>query len=189
MQTRLPGARATANLGLEAERGGYLDVTMESGGARYRFFLPDDEACRSVLAGDGSVTYANTGIFGRLQADEAICDPVGILSLAEWRDRRPHHRSAAVIPRDQAQLRERVYGDDDVVLVRGRFRLAVQVGLMGGEDMIAVLPKAAECEGLPVPGVASMDFRPAGPQAFSLLNDGQLCPVIGFVLPESSPAP
>jgi len=189
MQTRLPGARAAANLSLEAERGEYLDVTMESGGTRYRFFLPDNAACRSLFAGARAVTYANTGIFGHLQADADACDPIGILSLREWRNRRPHRGSAAVIPRDQAQLRRRIYVDDEVTLIRGRFRLAVQLGLMGGEDIIAVLPNAAECEGLTVPGTASMEFRPAGAKAFSLVNAKQLCPVIGFVLPDSSPAP
>jgi hypothetical protein len=187
MRTGLPGAQAAANLGFEAERGEYLDVVVESGGTRYRFFLPNDAACRSLFASERAVTYANTGSFGRLQADETICDPIGVLSLPEWRNRRPHRQSAAVIPRDQAQLRERIYVDEEVALIRGRFRLAVQVGLMGGEDMIAVVPNSAECEGLAIPGIASMEFRPAGARAFSLVNAGQLCPVIGFVLPASAP--
>jgi hypothetical protein len=189
MQTGLPGASANAALELVAERGDMLDVVMTSGGMRYRFLLPDDETCRSLFAGEPRVTYSNTGSFGTLHAGESSCAPVGILSLAEWRDRRPRNPRDAVIPRSQAQLRERVYLDEDVVFIRGRFLLASQVGFLGGGDCIAVIPNVPECQGLTVPGIASMEFRAAGKRPFSLINSDRLCPVIGFAQPPPTPAP
>jgi hypothetical protein len=189
IRSGLPGASAAATLEFVAERGDMLDVVMRSGGFRYRFLLPDDAACRSLFTNEQAVTYANTGSLGTLQAGEATCDPVGILSLPEWRDRRPRSRNTSVIPRSQAQLRERVYLDEEVAFIRGRFLLASEIGFSGGGDAIAVIPNSPECQGLTVPGVASMEFRPAGKRAYSLINGGQLCPVIGFARPPPTPAP
>jgi hypothetical protein len=181
MQTGLPAGRASASLSLEKERGDYLDVVMESGGFRYRFFLPNDEECRSVAFGEQAVTYANVGSFGQLQAGDAACDPIGILSLAAWRDRGPRRRTSAVIPRSRAELRQVVYADEDLTLVRGRFLLAREVGFLGGEDLIAVIPNVEKCRGLAESKQASMEFRQAGKQPYTLVNGKQLCPVIGFV--------
>jgi hypothetical protein len=180
MQTGLPGARAAASLTPATKRGDYLDVTMESGGFRYRFFLPADDACRAVVGGD-AVTYANVGPFGRLQAGDTVCDPIGILSLAAWRDRGPRPRADSVIPRSRAALLERVYADQDLSLVRGRFLLAGAIGFAGSADSIAVIPNVAECRDLEVPGSASMEFRQVGKRPYSLIDRNQLCPVIGFV--------
>jgi len=180
MQTGLPGARAGASLTPATQRGDYLDVTLASGGFRYRFFLPANDACRAVAASE-AVTYANVGPFGRLQAGDTACDPIGILSLAAWRDRGPRPRTQSVIPRSRAALQERVYADDNLTLIRGRFLLASAIGFAGGADSIAVLPNAAECQGIVVPGSASMEFRQIGNQPFSLINGNQRCPVIGFV--------
>lgn len=189
MQSGLPGASATATLNFVAERGDMLDIVMKSGGFRYRFLVPDDEACRALFEGEPYVTYSNSGSFGTLHAGEASCAPVGILSLAEWRDRRPRSRMTAIIPRSQAQLRERVYLDEEVVFVRGRFLLAGEIGFGGGGDCIAIIPNSPECEGLTVPGIASMEFRSAGKRPFSLLNGNRLCPVIGFAQPPPTPSP
>lgn len=189
MQTGLPGARAAASLALAGERGDYLDVVMASGGLRYRFFLPNDDACRALFADELAVTYAHTGPFGRLQAGETTCDPIGILSLAEWRDRRSRPITRSPVPRSRAELRERVYVDEELALIRGRYLLAGAIGFTGGGDAIAVVPNVAECRSLPVPGTATMEFRPAGKQAYSLINSGQLCPILGFVKPPAHPAP
>jgi len=189
MQTGLPGARAGASLELISERGDYLDVMMASGGFRYRFFLPGDDACRSLFAGGQALTYANVGPLGRLQAGETACDPIGILSLREWRNRRPRRRTPSVIPRSPAELREWVYVDEDLSLIRGRFLLASEIGFAGGGDSIAVIPNITECRSLAVPGTVSMEFRQAGKQAYTLINGRQLCPVLGFVKPPPTPAP
>lgn len=187
MQTGLPGARAAAELSLVKERGDYLDVRMESGGFSYRFFLPADEACRAMLVDGQAVTYANVGPFGRLQAGDTVCDPVGVLSLAAWRDRGPRRSRSEVIPRSRADLDERIYVDDDLTLVRGRYRLAGLIGFVGGADSIAVIPSVPECRDLAIPGTASMEFRDVGEKPYVLVEGGRLCPVIGFVQPPPNP--
>jgi hypothetical protein len=184
----LPGARASANLELLAERGDYLDVMAETGRRKTRYFLPDDAACRSLFKSEVPVTFSNDGVFGRFEADGESCAPVGVLSLTELRDRRPRPRNASIIPRARADLRERTYADEQLVLIRGRFTLASQVGITGGGDLIAVLPNSPECQGLSIPSSVSMEFRPAGPQAFTILNGDVRCAVQGFVQPPAGPA-
>jgi len=84
-------------------------------------------------------------------------------------------------------LRERVYVDEDLALIRGRFPLASQIEITGSSDLIAVIPRTPECEGLQVPGDSSMEFRPAGRRPFTLINGRQLCPLQGFVLVPPNP--
>jgi len=188
VQSGIPGARATAEVELNAERGDWLDVTSRAGGRENRFFVPNNEACRSVFAGKQAVSYSNSGgRFGSFQSGDQSCDPVGVLSLVQWRDRRPRRHSASVIPRSRAALRERVYADKDLTLIRGRFPLASQIEITGASDLIAVIPRTPECEGLQVPGDSSMEFRAAGRQPFTLINGRQLCPLLGFVLPPLLP--
>lgn len=187
MQSGLPGGRASASLSLVAERGDYLDVIMASGGRRYRFFLPNDAACVALFESEKAISYANAGSFGQLSTDRTTCDPVGILSLAAWRDRGPRRPNAAVIPRSQAELREVVYADADMTLVRGRYQLAREIGFLGGADCIAAIPDVEECRGVPEAGRATMEFRPAGPDAYILLNGTMRCPVLGFIQPPPNP--
>jgi len=100
VQSGIPGARAAATVELNAERGDWLDVTSRAGGRETRFFVPNDEACRSLFVGEQAVTYSNSGgRFGGFQSGDQRCDPVGVLSLVQWRDRRPRRQSASVIPR------------------------------------------------------------------------------------------
>jgi len=183
VQSGIPGARASAQVELVAERGDWLDLISRAGGRETRFFAPNDEACRSLIAGEQTVAYSNSGgRFGRFQAGDLTCDPVGVLSLAQWRDRRPRRQNASVIPRSRAELRERVYVDEELVLIRGRFPQAAQIEITGASDLIAVIPNSPECQGLEVPGDSSMEFRATGRQPFTLINDRQLCPLLGFVL-------
>jgi hypothetical protein len=183
VQSGIPGARASAAVALVAERGDWLDLTSQSGGRETRFFVPNDEACRSLFAGEQVVTYSNSGgRFGSLQAGDQTCSPVGVLSLAQWRDRRPRRQSASIIPRSRAEFRERVYLDEDLVLIRGRFPQAAQIEIVGTDDLIAVIPNIPECQGFEVPGESSIEFRATGRQPFTLINGRQLCPLLGFVL-------
>jgi hypothetical protein len=181
MGSGLPLGNASTSVSLIAERGDYLDVRSQAGGKSYRFFLPNSEACRALFVSEKPVSYSNEGVFGRFSQGEAICHPVGILSLAAWRDRRPRPQSSAVIPRSQALLKQIVYEDDDLTLVRGRFLLASQIGFTGGEDAIAVIPKEEACVGVPTSETASMEFRVAGKRPFTIVNGRRLCPLLGFV--------
>jgi hypothetical protein len=186
VRSGIPGARASAQVRLVAERGSWLDVISQVGRDETRFFVPNDDACRSLFAAEQAVTWSNSGgRFGRLQAGDATCDPVGVLSLVQWRDRRPRPQNASIIPRSRAELRERVYVDEELVAVRGRFPEAAQIGITGSSDLIAVIPNSPECQGLPLPGSLSMEFRSSGQRPFTLINGRQLCPLLGFVLPGS----
>lgn len=190
VQSGIPGARASATVELIAPRGDWLDLTSQAGGRETRFFVPNDEACRNLFAGEQAVTYGNSGgRFGAFQAGDRICAPVGVLSLAEWRDRRPRRQNASVIPRSRAELRERVYVDEELVLIRGRFPQAAQIGITGSSDLIAVIPNSPECRGLEVPGEASMEFRSVGRKPYTLINGRRLCPLLGFVLAAPNSAP
>jgi len=187
MQTGLPGGRAAVTLSLVAERGDYLDVIMASDGPSYRFFLPNEDACAALFVGEAAVFYANTGPFGQLSTEATRCEPVGILSLAEWRDRGPRRQTTAMIPRSRAELREVIYADDDLTLVRGRYLLAREIGFMGGVDSIVAIPRVEECRGVPESGQASMEFRPAGKNPYTLINGNVRCPVLGFIQPPANP--
>jgi hypothetical protein len=179
----LPLGSAGTQLSLNAERGDYLDVDVKTAGKDYRFFLPDTDSCRMLFKSEAEVRYSNAGAFGQLATSETSCQPNGILSLAAWRDRGPRNPRAEMIPRSRSELREVVYEDEDLTLVRGRFLLAREIGFLGGADSIVVIPKVPECAGLPETREASMEFRVAGKTPYVLINSGKRCPVLGFVQP------
>lgn len=180
-QAALPATSSSATIDLHAERAGYLDASVETGGAVYRFFLPASDACRAVVAAQ-ELRYQNSGLFGRLRAGDVSCDPVGVLSLAEWRDRGPRRERPAVIPRDQAVYRV-YYEDDDLALARGRFRLAALVGIPAGHDLVAAIPKVPACRDALERDVSSLEFLSSGSPAFVLLGEQGRCPVLGFAQP------
>ncbi len=172
-----------ARVALLAERDGrYLDATVDTQRSNLRFFFPTDETCRRVVTGAAGATYTSTGPYGRLQRGGESCDPVGLLALAAWQNRRPRPSTSTPIPRDTATY-EIVYSDEDVFFARGRFPLAGLIGWAGGYDTLAVFPNAPECEGLLSRGRASMEFRPTGKQPLVLLHDRQRCSFLGFALP------
>lgn len=184
VQARLPGTKTDARVGLLDERGGYLDVAIETGGKDFRFLLPDTDTCRAVATPgpDEQVRYVNLGTYARLELGEERCDVVGILSLATWRDRRPRIPRDTPVPRVQATYRQ-VYADEDVAFLRGWFPLTGDIGLVGSRDTIAVVPRSEACEGVGERGVSSLEFKPVGKQPYTLLNGDRRCPILGFAQP------
>jgi hypothetical protein len=180
-QAALPATSTSATIDFHGERAGYLDASVETGGAVYRFFLPASDACRSILAAK-ELRYQNSGLFGRLRAGEVSCDPVGVLSLAAWRDRGPRRERPATIPRDQAVYRV-YYEDQDLALARGRFRLAALVGIPAGHDLVAAIPKLPACKDVLAREVSSLEFLSSGSPAFVLVGEQGRCPVLGFAQP------
>jgi hypothetical protein len=89
------------------------------------------------------------------------------------------------VPRAQASLREELYRDDELVLVKGRFPLASYVGWSGGSSTIAVLPVGGVCEAPIRDGVASLEYRDSGDRVLSLVTSDGLCSLIGLVKEES----
>lgn len=177
-------APVPAKVRLLAERDGrYLDVAVDTRRSALRFFFPANETCREVVSGSGQASYASYGPYGRLRRGDQHCDPVGLLALPAWQDRRPRQTSGgrSPVPRDTAEY-EIVYTDEDVFFARGRFQLAAMVGWAGGYDTLAVFPNLPECEGLLEKGRATMEYRDAGKQPLVLVDAGQRCPFLGFAM-------
>ncbi len=178
-------APVPAAVRLLAERDGrYLDVAVETRRSALRFFFPANETCREVVSGPGEASYASYGPYGRLRRGDQYCDPVGLLALPAWQQRRPRQTSGggSPVPRDTA-VYQIVYTDEDVFFARGRFQLAAMIGWTGGYDTLAVFPNLPECEGLLEKGRASMEYRDAGVQPLVLLDGRQRCPFLGFAMP------
>ena len=182
---RLPGARTAVEVTNVTARGAYLDAVLLAETFRLRFFFPANEVCERVLRAEDIAEYRSRGPLGQLQSGELICEPVGIASLAAWRDRRPR-RSGSPVPRATARF-EVIWADEEITLVRGRFPLAGQIGWTGGDDSIAVIPRTEACRDPIARGVASLEFYRRGPKVYELVSDAGLCPVIGFVLPLREP--
>ncbi|HSJ98290.1 MAG TPA: hypothetical protein VLC53_14535 [Myxococcota bacterium] len=175
---------------LTAERvGPYLRAQFRSGSSVLTFFAPAaDDDCARLLRPEALVTYRKHGNFGRFEDGELRCDPVGVGSLAAWRDRRPRDtRDASIVPRAHASFRE-VERDGEVALVRGRFPLASRVGIPSGFDLIAMLPLEPACERPLARGSGALEFLAAGSEAFRIVGEGGPCPVLGFAIPPDAPA-
>jgi hypothetical protein len=187
VQSGVPGIGAHTEIEFLAQRAGYLDVRVPTGGRDYRFFFPDSEDCRSLIAGEGDVAYENAGNFGRLRANGLRCDAVGVLSLGEWR-KTGGRRPGELIPRAQAQYRV-FYRDDELALARGRFPLASRLRISGGIDLVGVLPNDPSCSAVLAATVASMEYRESGREPLVLLGGGQRCVMLGLALPLSQTKP
>src|SRR5262245_31670050 len=148
------------------------------------FVVPRTDLCGRVLEPGANLRYDKAGLFGTLVGDGGVaCDAVGTLSLAAWRDRQPRSRGgASPVPRSTA-LYGVDYRDAQYLLLRGRFPLATRVGFPRPEDVVAVVPNDETCAALASSAQASLEFRPAGPNAFVLLAGNAPCPVAGFALP------
>lgn len=178
----LPGTGTSATLEWLSARGGYLDVVVETAGKRLRFFLDGSEAaCAGLQDSNAPVTYANSGPLGRLESGPLRCQPVGLLSLREWRSRQPR-RGPGLVPRAPAAWSE-VYRDGGMTLVRGRFPLASRVGWASGEDTVAVFGPDPACDGALARGVGTLVFYHGGKNVLAILGEGQLCPLLGLALP------
>jgi len=168
-----------------SQHGPYLLASLAGPMADLRFFAPATQACLQVLAPDTRVNYGKSGQFGRFRRDDQICDPIGIASLAAWRDTQPRRRGPPV-PRATAYYHV-AQQDPELIFLRGRFPLASRVFISGGYDIVAVLPNVAACAAVAEQDATSLEFRAAGPEAFRLLAGDQSCDVLGFALPLEVP--
>jgi hypothetical protein len=166
-----------------AEVGPYLDATLTGEASRHRFFFPASGDCRKLLVEGGEARYGIVGPFGRLRDDEgAFCDPVGVGSLAVWRDALPRRRSRYLVPRVQAVFRP-VLEEGELLLVRGRFPLTLEIRWPEPMDSVAVLPDVAPCRALLREPSATLEFHAQGAEVFVLVGTGGRCPVLGFAIP------
>lgn len=178
----LPGMRQSAQVTSLQERGRLLDARLESEDFNLRFLFEDNDDCRELLRVGAEVQYAFVGPFGKVRGEDVTCEPIGVLSLAQWRDRKPRP-SVPPLPRAQANFRQ-IYVDEELVFVRGRFPLASLVDFQGTEDLIAAVPRIPACEDPLEGGVASMEYMASGPDAFRLVSPEGTCPIEGLAIPQ-----
>jgi len=163
--------------------GPYLDATVSNEHFSRRFFFPRSAGCTEVLEGGGEIQYRMTGPFGRLGNESgARCNPIGVGSLREWRDEMPRRRSRFLLPRDQAEFRP-IHADGPLLLLRGRFPLALEIRWPEPMDSVAVTPGNPACRALLSRDTTTMEFHPEGPEVFLLETEQGYCPIIGLVLP------
>jgi hypothetical protein len=179
--TGVPGITAHYQVTAIVQRGAYLDALVQQKGSSLRFFFPASDACRRVIAIEASVEYKADGPLGRFERGGEVCEPLGVASLAAWRDRGPRGATRPV-PRRPANFRV-IYEDDDLVMVRGRFPFTGKIGLSGGEDTIALIPRTEACRRIIERGQASLEYRDSGPDPYRLITPEGRCPIEGFVQP------
>jgi len=186
-QAGIPGWQTSLQVRSVTARDGYLDVSLEGHGMKLRSFTPDSEACRWVLQHDQQVSFVESGPDGGFRRGDESCRAAGIGTLAAWRARRPSATRGSPVPRAQASFRK-IYADDDVVLLRGRFPLANRIGFTSFDDAIALVPNLAICQAPVERGVASMEYRDRGKQVLSLVSTDGLCPIEGLMRPNPAPS-
>ena len=178
----LPGATSTWTVESVVVRGDYLDVSLATGGGdSRRFFTAAAEPCKSVLRVESVVEYVNLGPLGEFQADGATCVPAGIGSLAAWRDERPRPQ-VGPLPSSQANFRLE-HQDKDVAMLRGMFPLLGLIGWPGLGDTLVVVAQTPPCQSLIPAGVATIEYRVAGPEPYVLLAGDKRCALLGLIQP------
>jgi len=177
----LPGASSSWTVESVVVRGDFLDVNFATGAGTRRFFTAATDPCKSLLRVEAVVDYVSLGPLGQFQAGGATCIPAGIGSLAAWRDERPRPQ-VGPLPSKQANFKLE-YQDKDVAMVRGMFPLLGLIAWPGLGDTLVVLPQTPPCQALIPSGVATIEYRVAGPDPFALLAGDKRCALAGLIQP------
>jgi hypothetical protein len=177
----IPGMSTAWTLESVVERGAYLDATLVRGDEERRWFLPPDAACRGMMRPEASLEVVSLGPLGQLHEGEAVCEPLGIGSLREWRESRARP-TVGPVPARQATFRLD-YEDEEVAMLRGRFPLVGLIGFPGLGDTVVVIPQSEACRPLREASVASIEYRVAGPDPYVLVAGELRCPVLGLIQP------
>lgn len=185
LKRAVPGTQSKATVQTVSERAGYLEgwvVSGEEGQLRYLF--PDTPTCRRLLQPEASLRWADQGTYGELSdAAGEHCDPIGTLTLQEWRRFRRNPRSGLggpMRPRAQANY-QLIHLDEEFAFLRGRFPLTGAVGVAGGYDIVAVVRNAPECQKALGRKTSSMEYLERAPYLV-LISDGR-CPIRGLAMP------
>jgi hypothetical protein len=185
LKRAVPGTQSAATVQTVSERAGYLEgwvVSGEEGQLRYLF--PDTPTCRRLLQPEASLKWADQGTYGELSdAAGDHCDPIGTLTLQDWRRFRRNARSGAGLatrPRAQANYQV-IHLDEEFAFLRGRFPLTGAVGVVGGYDIVAVVRNAPECEKVLGRKTSSMEYLERAPYLV-LISNGR-CPIRGLAMP------
>jgi hypothetical protein len=171
-------------------RGPYLEIQLDTKGDLFFVYLEASPTCRQLASGT-ALAYVDNGPLGVVEVGDARCQVYGVGNLRLWRDRRSSSTrdSSRTVPRSQARY-QTLYRDAEVALLRGSFPQAARLGFSGHQDLIAVVPIEPVCQKPIESGVGSIEFRPRGSEALSLVGANGLCTILGLVnpLPESQPS-
>lgn len=181
----IPGMATSSTVQSVVERGPYLDVEISQRGSTWRYFAPAKEPCLGLLKAEAAIEYVSLGPLGQFQSGQVVCDPVGIGSLAKWRDQRPRPQ-VGPLPARQADYKIE-YEDQDLVMLRGRFPLLGLIAWPGMGDTVVVLPQTPPCQSLMKQSTATIEYRVAGPDPYVLLAGDKRCPIQGLIQPIGEP--
>ena len=184
-QANMPFVSAPFRVDSVRVRVGYLDTQLSSGSITRRIFAPgDDPDCTELLKVGATIQWARSQPFGPLTDGEGTtsCPVVGLGDLDTWRDARGR---ASTTTRPITTSRTRytiVYRDEEFLYARGGFSIIGLIGWRPGTDqVIALLPRTAECAGADRDGFATVQFRIAGSPAFAVLTREGQCPIAGVI--------
>jgi hypothetical protein len=180
---RPPQARSLVRVSQVATVGPYLDARLSGQRFSLRFFFPQNEDCLALIRSEAEVRYLRIGTLGSVVDDEKRrCEPIGVASLREWRDFLPRQRSPHRTPRVQVEFRT-IFEGENLVLVRGRFPLAMEIRWAAAMDTVAMFPADPACDEARQLGKATMEFHAKGPEPFLLVGEEGSCPILGFADP------
>jgi hypothetical protein len=169
------------------DRGPYIEAELDMSGKDFFAYALIGDDCRSIFQPGKKVTYVDSGPMGQFERAGFNCQILGVGNLRVWRDRK-QRSSTQLAPRSQASYRL-VYRDDDVALLRGTFPQAARLGFSGSSDLIAVVPISDVCKAPIESGTASVEYRPKGKRALSLVGKNGLCDIRGLAQPPPQAKP
>ena len=197
----MPGVGQEAEIERVTKRGSYLDATLNVEGEKLRFFFPSGYTCTQVIKPGATVDYIAALPGPGVRSSDGRCDPVGILSLAEWLKRYPREMTPGQ-PGREINF-EVFYRDKDVALARGQFhfkgyRVVRELRPSGFQRSIAVrktirvigvIPNSPECQKPLADGAATAEFHPDDPNPFQLRSGQEVCPLLGLTRTFEVPRP
>ena len=171
-------------IGPASRLGPYLAADVRGVNSTHRFLFAPGGPCGVLLASPGRALYLPEGRFGSLaESPEAPrCGPVGVLSLARWRDQLPRRRSRYLSPEVDARFRPAGSGPE-TLLVRGHIPLAIELLFPDPEDVIAVLPDTPACREAMAERGGTIAYLAEGPDVLVLTDPEPPCPIRGLALP------
>lgn len=165
------------------EIGPYRAATLTGRKGSWRLYFPRVGACETLVQAGVQIIYRFEGPFGVLRSDEGrSCSPVGVGSLAAWRDEQPRRRSQYLVPREQARFTV-LHQGDAFLLLRGAFPLSLEIRWPEPMDSVAVLPATPACLALLERSKATLEFHATGEEVLVLESKAGVCPIVGLALP------
>ena len=179
--------RWEVQIGEVSDFGPYRAASLAGEKGNWRLFFPRSGPCAELVQEGARPVYRFEGPFGVLVGEDrkVRCSPVGVGSLAAWRDQQGRRRSQFLQPREQARFRAlpgRDGEEAEVLMVHGAFPLALEIRWPEPMDAVAILPATPACRAQLSRGKATMEFRAEGDEVFVLRGEEGPCPILGLAL-------